>query len=75
MKKFLLWFTPGLILGILLILGGGKAIEVTSTNEFCMSCHIHPAADNAWKKSVHYETKSGYRVGCADCHLPPKGDG
>jgi len=75
MKKFLLWFTPGLVLGILLILGGGKMIEKTSTNEYCMSCHIHPAADNAWKRSVHYETKSGYRVGCAECHLPPKGDG
>ena len=75
MKKFLLWFTPGLILGILLILGGGKAIEKTSTNEYCMSCHIHPAADNAWKRSVHYETKSGDRTGCAECHIPPKGDG
>ncbi|HBE43148.1 MAG TPA: hypothetical protein DDW27_18485 [Bacteroidales bacterium] len=75
MKKFLLWFTPGLILGILIILGGGKVIEKTSTNEYCMSCHIHPEADNSWKRSVHYETKSGFRVGCAECHLPPKGDG
>lgn len=32
-------------------------------------------ADATWKKSVHYETQSGYRVACVDCHLPPKGDG
>jgi formylglycine-generating enzyme required for sulfatase activity len=75
MKKFLLWFIPGLIIGILLILEGGKAIEKTSTNEYCVSCHIHPAADAAWKRSVHYETQSGYRVACIECHLPPKGDG
>jgi formylglycine-generating enzyme required for sulfatase activity len=75
MKKFLLWFTPGLLIGILLILGGGRALEKTSTNEYCMSCHIHPMADAAWKKSVHYDTESGYRVGCTECHLPPKGHG
>ncbi len=75
MKKKLLWFTPGLIVGVLIILGFNKVIKVTSTNDFCMSCHIHPLADNAWKRSVHYETESGYRVGCAECHLPPKGEG
>jgi cytochrome c nitrite reductase small subunit len=74
MKKALLWFTPGLIVGVLLILGGGKVLDNTSTNEYCVSCHIHPAADAAWKKSVHYDTRSGYRIGCVDCHLPPKGE-
>src|SRR4030043_931281 len=75
MKRFLIWFTPGLIVGILIILGGGKAIEKTSTNDYCMSCHIHPAADMMWKRSVHYETQSGYRGAWVECHLPPKGDG
>ena len=60
---------------MLLILGGGIAVNKTSTNNFCVSCHIHPVADASWKRSVHYETQSGYRVGCAECHLPPKGDG
>ncbi|HUX58725.1 MAG TPA: SUMF1/EgtB/PvdO family nonheme iron enzyme [Bacteroidales bacterium] len=75
MKRFLLWFFPGLIVGSLLIIGGNKAIHSTSTNEYCVSCHIHPSADASWKKSVHYDTQSGYRVACVDCHLPPKGDG
>jgi len=75
MKRFLLWFFPGLIIGALLIVGAGKAIHSTSTNEYCMSCHIHPMADAAWKKSVHYDTKSGYRVACVECHLPPQGQG
>jgi formylglycine-generating enzyme required for sulfatase activity len=75
MKKFLIWFLPGLIIGALVIIGGRKALEMTSTNEYCMSCHIHPAADMSWKRSVHYETQSGYRVACVECHLPPKGEG
>lgn len=75
MKRFLLWFLPGLLIGILLILGANKALHYTSTNEYCMSCHIHPMADNSWKKSVHYDTRSGFRTGCVDCHLPPKGKG
>ena len=74
MKRFLLWFFPGLIIGALLIVGSGKAITLTSSNKFCMSCHIHPMADAAWKKSVHYDTRSGVRTGCVDCHLPPKGE-
>ncbi|NSW95478.1 MAG: NapC/NirT family cytochrome c, partial [Bacteroidales bacterium] len=74
-KKLLVWFLPGVILGAAIILGAGKAIEATSTSNFCMSCHIHPLADASWKRSVHYETGSGYRVGCSECHLPPKGQG
>lgn len=75
MKRFLLWFLPGLIIGALLIIGGNAAIHSTSTNEYCVSCHIHPVADATWKKSVHYDTQSGYRVSCVECHLPPKGKG
>jgi sulfatase modifying factor 1 len=75
MKKILLWFLPGLMVGVVLILGAGKAITKTSANNYCISCHIHPAADAAWKRSVHYETRSGYRIACVECHLPPKGDG
>jgi len=54
---------------------GGKAVEATSTDKFCQSCHIHPQADMSWKKSLHYDTKSGVRVHCVECHLPPKGEG
>jgi formylglycine-generating enzyme required for sulfatase activity len=74
MKRFLIWFVPGLIVGILIILGMNKLLVRTSINEYCVSCHIHPAADMSWKRSVHYETESGYRVACVECHLPPKGE-
>lgn len=75
MKRFLLLFLPGVFVGGILILSGGKVLQSTSTNDYCISCHIHPAADISWKKSVHYQTKSGIKVACVECHLPPKGDG
>ena len=74
MKKFLLWFAGGVVIGVLLIFGSNKVVDSTSTNDYCMSCHIHPMADAAWKKSVHYDTRSGTRTKCVECHLPPKGE-
>lgn len=75
MKKFVLWFVPGFLAGMGIILGAGRFVERTSENEFCISCHIHPEADASWKRSVHYDTGSGYRTGCVECHLPPRGHG
>lgn len=75
MKRVLLWFVPGLLTGILLILGAGKMVKSTSENSFCEACHIHPQATASWKRSVHYDTRSGTRTACVDCHLPPKGEG
>jgi formylglycine-generating enzyme len=76
MKKFWVWFLPGIVVGFLIIGSGSVMIKRTSSNEYCASCHtIHPQAEVSWKKSVHYVTKSGFRTGCVDCHLPPHGQG
>jgi formylglycine-generating enzyme len=50
-----------------------KVYDYTSTDEFCMSCHVHPHAEDAWKLSSHYDNKSGIIVHCVQCHLPPPG--
>ena len=75
MRRFWIIFLPGVISGILIVLGSNKAIRITSENDFCASCHIHPQATTSWKKSVHYITRSGDKTGCVECHLPPKGQG
>ena len=75
MNKFWLIFIPGIIVGFILLLIGGKAIKATSSNDYCASCHIHPQATSSWKQSVHYITPSGTRVDCVECHLPPAGEG
>lgn len=74
-NRIWLWFLIGLVAGVIGLLGLGKAADATSTNDFCASCHVHPQATTSWKQGVHYATESGYRVSCAECHLPPKGQG
>lgn len=73
-KWGLLTLLMGIATGAAIILGANKALVVTSTDEFCQSCHIHTHADEAWTKSPHYHNASGVRTGCVDCHLPPKGN-
>lgn len=72
MKRRLLLFFVGILAGVALMLVGGRVVANTSGNEYCMSCHVHETADQDWKRSVHYETPSGTRTACIECHLPPK---
>jgi formylglycine-generating enzyme required for sulfatase activity/nitrate/TMAO reductase-like tetraheme cytochrome c subunit len=69
------FFILGILACIIILLGGKKAITLTSTDKYCMSCHIHPGADQSWKLSTHYNNKSGTIVHCTECHLPPEGHG
>jgi len=64
----------GVIIGIFLTITSKSVLRHTSTNEYCQSCHIHPLADESWKKSSHHQNESGIRVACVDCHLPPEGN-
>src|SRR5659263_706131 len=76
--KFTKWswfvFFTGLFACAILLFASNNALHVTSTDEYCQSCHIHPDADASWKKSTHYYNPSGVRVHCVECHLPPKED-
>jgi formylglycine-generating enzyme len=60
---------------IVLLFTANKAIDYTSTDKFCMSCHVHPEQEKNWKFSTHYNNKSGTVVHCVQCHLAPKGHG
>ena len=75
-KKAFLWvIILGLVLGAAFMMAGSKAVHYTSTDEYCMSCHVHPHAEQSWKLSPHYDNKAGIIVHCAECHLPPEGQG
>ncbi len=74
-KKLFFVIILGFILGCIFILGTNKVIEVTSTPESCEMCHVHPHVTESWKLSVHYDNRVGMKVGCVECHLPPKGHG
>lgn len=75
-KKPILWvIIAGLILGLVFMFAGNKAVKYTSTDEYCMSCHVHPKAEQSWKLSSHHDNKPGVIVHCVECHLPPEGHG
>ena len=65
----------GFIIGLIFLISGKKVVTYTSSDKYCISCHIHPMADQSWKLSTHYNNKSGNIIHCSDCHLPPSGSG
>ena len=40
-----------------------------SSNEFCTTCHSMTYADESYRQTVHYNSASGVRASCGDCHV------
>ena len=75
-RRMLLWiFICGVAASVIVIFSGEKLMSYTSSDKYCMSCHVHPVPEQNWKLSTHYNNNSGVVVHCTDCHLPPKGHG
>ncbi|MER2606330.1 MAG: NapC/NirT family cytochrome c [Siculibacillus sp.] len=77
------WLTPTKAVGgfVLLVVGavatalfvGGFTVFSAKTNtlEFCISCHEMQDGPYAeYKKTIHYQNRTGVRAVCADCHVP-----
>ncbi|MCK8462898.1 pentaheme c-type cytochrome TorC [Aliiroseovarius sp. S1339] len=63
--------TGGFIAGAASWQGFNTALEVTNSEEFCLSCHT--MRDNMLpelQKTVHWSNRSGVRAECQDCHVP-----
>jgi formylglycine-generating enzyme len=65
----------GFIIGVVFLKSGKTLVSYTSSDKYCVSCHIHPQADQSWRLSTHYNNPSGNIIHCAECHLPPEGHG
>ncbi len=57
--------------GAVSITGFIAAVESSSTETFCISCHemgstVYPE----YKETIHYSNRSGVRATCSDCHVP-----
>jgi sulfatase modifying factor 1 len=75
-SRIKLWsFILGIIICLVVLASGQKVITYTSSDKYCMSCHVHPVQEQNWKLSTHYNNKSGNIVHCVECHLAPKGHG
>ncbi|MDR1859495.1 MAG: SUMF1/EgtB/PvdO family nonheme iron enzyme [Bacteroidales bacterium] len=71
----ILLFAAGIGIAAGLQFGGESIARRAATDDYCMSCHVHTHADEAWKLSTHYDNASGITVHCVDCHLPSEGHG
>ena len=61
----------GIILGIMLWGGFNWAMEMTNTEEFCISCHeMKVNVYEELKDTVHFTNRTGIRATCPDCHVP-----
>ena len=61
----------GVVLGIVLWGGFNWTLELTNTEEFCISCHemeANPYED--LQDTVHFSNRTGVRATCPDCHVP-----
>jgi sulfatase modifying factor 1 len=75
-SRFKFWFfILGIIVSVIFLTAGEKVMSYTSSDKYCMSCHVHPVQEQNWKLSTHYNNKSGTVVHCVECHLAPKGHG
>ena len=68
-------FVLGIIVASLVIFSFNKTVTYTSTDTYCMSCHVHPHAEVNWKLSSHSNNRTGVIVHCTECHLPPEEEG
>ena len=61
----------GGIAGILFWGAFNTALELSSTETFCISCHeMRSTVYEELKKTIHYTNRTGVRAICSDCHVP-----
>ena len=57
--------------GIVFWGGFNWSMELTNTEEFCISCHeMEQNVYQEYRKTVHYSNRTGVRATCPDCHVP-----
>jgi cytochrome c-type protein NapC len=61
----------GFIGGVLFWGGFNTALELSSTEQFCIGCH--EMQSNVYQEiqpTIHFTNRSGVRAKCSDCHVP-----
>ena len=61
----------GFVAGIIFWGGFNTAMEMTNSEEFCISCHeMRTNVFEEYKETIHYTNRTGVRATCPDCHVP-----
>ncbi|MDH3715059.1 MAG: NapC/NirT family cytochrome c [Gammaproteobacteria bacterium] len=59
------------VAGIVFWGGFNWAMELSNTEEFCISCHeMRDFVYEEYKQTIHYNNRTGVRAVCTDCHVP-----
>lgn len=59
------------IAGIIFWGAFNTAMEVSNSQTFCISCHeMRENVYKEYRKTVHYQNRTGVRATCPDCHVP-----
>ncbi|OOZ38149.1 NapC/NirT family cytochrome c [Solemya elarraichensis gill symbiont] len=61
----------GIGVGVLLWGGFHWSLELTNTEEFCISCHeMESTVYQELQETIHWSNRTGVRATCPDCHVP-----
>ena len=61
----------GIIIGVIFWGGFNWTLELTNTEQFCISCHeMEENVYQELQETVHYSNRTGVRATCPDCHVP-----
>ena len=61
----------GFAAGIIFWGGFNTVVEATNTEAFCIGCHeMRNNVYEEYKKTIHYNNRTGVRAVCSDCHVP-----
>jgi len=72
-KMSFILFVFGLIIGLLIALSAEQFDHITTTDQFCTSCHAmktYIGESETYQSSTHRTHTSGVQPGCAECHIP-----
>ena len=74
-SRYMLGIPIGAVLfffaGILFWGAYNTAMEISNTEAFCISCHeMEKFVYQEYKKTIHYNNRTGVRAICSDCHVP-----
>ncbi|MBK1716927.1 cytochrome c3 family protein [Thiocystis violacea] len=70
-RHVLIALVVGGIGGVLVVAFLIEFDRFTSRNEFCASCHSMTYAEETYQRSAHFNSASGVRASCGDCHVSP----
>ena len=70
-KAGLLFTAGAFVAGIAMWGAFNWSLELTNTEEFCISCHeMRENVFKEYRHTIHYTNRSGVRATCPDCHVP-----